>query len=265
MLIERIEQRVLGALRIIDRVTLVPVSRPLQLTSTNATVVRNMRGYYVVTSAEGLESHTEAFLQPPPTPALEHNAYSFEIADPQKRYLPRLVTLRLPRDPNPANIGNANSLFRPQDVAMYAASTAPLSHNWSTIRATVTQGAGHTPVRGALLRVLDAADDTLLASGISDEHGEALVIVPGVPVTKFADEEDVAPGHGHGEGHGESHAEPPVIVSTLPVRLELSLDAAAPWPANPDVLEQGHAANRRTSMGLTLSTGRMERVTINLT
>jgi hypothetical protein len=262
MLIERIEQRVLGALRIIDRVTQAPVSRALQLTSSNATVVRNMRGYYVVTYAAGLESHTEAFLQPPSTPALEFNAYNFEITDPQRRYLPRTVTLRLPRDPNPANIGNTNSLFRPQDVALYAASTAPLSHNWSTIRASVmqsvTQGAGHAPVRGALLRVFDAADGTLLASGISDEHGEALVIVPGVPVTKFADEGD---GHGHGHGHDEA----PVIVSTLPVRLELSLDAAAPWPVNPDVLEQNHAANRRTSMNLTLSTGRMERATINLT
>lgn len=258
MLIERIEQRVLGALRLIDRVTEVPVSRPLQLTSSNAAVVRNRRGYYVVTHAAGLESHTESFLQPPSLPALGNNAYNFEITDPQRRYLPRTVTLRLPRDPDPAHIGNANSLFVPQDVAMYASGTAPLSHNWSTIRASVTQGAGHTPVRGALLRVIDAADGTVLAGGISDENGEALVIVPGVPVTKFADE-----GDGHGGGHGGGH-DAPVIVSTLPVRLELSL-IDTPWPVNPDVLEQNHAANRRASLELTLRTGRMERVVIHLT
>ncbi len=262
MLIERIEQRVLGALRLIDRVTQIPVTPILTLHSSNATVVRNRRGYYVVTDAAGLESHIEAFEQPPATPALGSVSCTFEINDPQQRYLPRLATLNLPRDPNPANVSNANSLFRPVAVAMYPASTAPLSHNWSTIRAAVTRGAERAPVRGALLQVIDAADDSVLASGISDERGEALVIVPGVPVTKFADEAD---GPGHGGGGGGGHVPPPVIVNTLPVRLELSLGVTTPWPVNPDLLEQNHVANRRMSMDLTLSTGKMERVVINIT
>lgn len=260
MLIERVEQRVLGALRLIDRVTQAPLTRPLRLSSSTASLVRNGRGYYVVTSAVGLEAHSRSFLQPPAAPALESQTHTFEITDSLGRYLPRLLTLRLPRDPNPANSANANSLFRPVDVAMYAASTAPLLHNWSTLRVSVALAADHSPVRGALLQVLDAADDALLASGISDEQGEALVIIPGVPVTKFADEED-GPGHGGGGGHEP----PPVVVNTLPVRLELSLGATTPWPVNPDLLEQNHTANRRMSMDLTLSTGRMERVVINLT
>ena len=36
------------------------------------------------------------------------------------------------------------------------------------------------PVRGALLRVVRDTDDALLASGISDPRGEALVLVPGL-------------------------------------------------------------------------------------
>lgn len=255
MLIERVEQRVLGALRLIDRVTQTPLTRPLQLRSNRATLVRNARGYYVVTSAKGLEHHTAAFQKPPAAPALESKSYSFEINDPLGRYLPRLLTLRLPRDPDPAHAASASSLFRPVDVAMYPASTAPLLHNWSTLRVSVTRASNHSPVRGALLQVIGVADDALLASGISDEQGEALVIVPGVPITKFADEGDA------GDGGGA----PPVVVNTLPVRLELSLGATTPWPVNPDVLEQNHVANRRTSTPLSLSTGRMERVVINLT
>ena len=255
MLIERIEQRVLGALRLIDRVSQTPLTRAMHLTSTNAALVRNMRGYYVVTHAVGLEAHTAVFQQPPAIPVQGANSYTFEINDLQKRYLPRLVTLRLPRDPNPANIANANSLFRPIDVAMYPASTAALSHNWSTLRASVTQGPDHLPLRGALLQVIATADNSLLASGISDARGEALVIVPGVPITKFADTGDEGGGGG----------EPPVVVNTLPVRLELSLGTTTSWPVNPDDLEQNHTANRRMTMDLTLSTGRMEKVTINLT
>lgn len=256
MLIERVEQRVLGALRLIDRVTQTPLARPLQLRSSKAALVRNARGYYVVTNAKGLEHHTAAFQKPPAAPALASKSYSFEISDPLGRYLPRLLTLRLPRDPDPAHAANVSSLFRPVDVALYPASTAALLHNWSTLRVSVTRASSHAPVRGALLRVIDAADDALLASGISDEQGEALVIVPGVPITKFADEGDVGDGGG---------AAPPVVVNTLPVRLELSLGVTTPWPVNPDVLEQNHVANRRMSMPLSLSTGRMERVVINLT
>ncbi len=259
MLIERIEQRVLGAMRLVDRVTQTPITRAMTLSSDSARVVRNVRGLYVVTHADDLEEHIESFQEPPNSPPIEDNQYSFEINDPQKRYLPRLVTLRLPRDPNPGNIDNANSLFVPQDVDMYPASTASLSHNWSTIRVTVTQGPDPltaAPVRGSLIRIVDPEDDSILASGISDERGEALVIVPGVPVTKFADEDD--------EGDDDDD-EPPVLVNTLAVRLELSLGASTPWPLNPDVLEQNHAANQQMSMDLTLSTGRMERAVINLT
>lgn len=261
MPIERVEQRVLGALRLIDRVTRTPITSLVRFRSENARVVRNRHGLFVVTEAKGLAAHTEAFAEPPDIPALESIAYTFEIYDPQERYLPRVVVLRLPRDPDPANSGHANSLFRPFDVALYPAGTAKIAYNWSTIRVSVSQGVdpqAATPVRGALLMVLDKADDTLLASGISDERGEALVVVPGVPVTKFADEAD---GHGHGHGHGA----PPVIVTTLPVRLELSLAPVVSWPLDPDVTEQNHAANRRTSIELTLRTGRMEKVAINLT
>ncbi len=262
MLIERVEQRVLGALQLVDRVTQTPVRRALRISSATAMLVRNRRGFYVITHVDGLEAYTGAFQDPPDPPA---DDYDFAISDPQERYLPRLLTLSLPRDPDPGNVGNTNSLFTPRDVAMYPASTASLSHNWSTVRVTVTRNAS-TPVRGALIQIIDPAGDTLLASGISDPRGEALVIVPGVPVTKFADEDDDDRGGGRGGGRGRGDDdEPPVVVNTLPVRLELSLGTTTPWPVNPDVLEQNHAANRRVSMDLTLSTGLMERVAINLT
>lgn len=254
MLIERVEQRVLGALQLVDRVTRTPVRRPMRIHSDTAQSIRNRRGLYVITHADGLESHIQAFREPPATPAIGANEYSFEISDPQGRFLPRLLSLRLPRNAGLENLGNDDSLFRPRDVAMYPAQTAPLSHNWSTIRASVS-GPAHSSVRGALIRIIDPEDDAVLASGISDEWGEVLVVIPGVPVTKFASEDD----GDHEDG------EAPVVVNVLPVRLEVSLGASTPWPVNPDLLERNHAADRRVSMDLTLSTGRMERIVITLT
>lgn len=258
MLIENVERRVLGALQLVDRATRTPVTRALEVRSDTVMLMRNRRGYYVIMQAEGLDAHIGVFSEQPDTPALEANIYSFEINDPKKRYLPRLLTLRLPRDPDPGHAGNANSLFAPRDVLMYPASTAPLSQNWSTVRATVTQGST-LPQRGALIRITDPATDTQLSSGISDQRGEALLIVPGVPVTKFADGDD-------GDGGGDDDDDQtPVVVNRLPVRLELSLGTTTPWPVDPDLLEQNHAADLKVSMELSLSTGQMERIAINLT
>lgn len=285
MLSELREQRVLGALRLVDRVTGASLNRPLRVRSESARLVRNVRGWYVVTQASGLEGHSSSFLAPPETPGLETIATTIDVSDPQKRYLPRRAILRLPRDPDPEHKDSAGSLFRPQDVLMYPASTAALSPNWSTVRATVTQGPDPQtapPVQGGLIRIIDAAAGTVLASGISDQRGEALIIVPGVPVTKFAagEADDGPPGGGPpgggppgggppgggppGGGNGHDTAQP-VLVNTLTVRLELSLAGPASWPVNPDLLEQNHEANRRVSKDLELATGRMERVAINVT
>jgi hypothetical protein len=118
------------------------------------------------------------------------------------------------------------------------------------------------------LRVVDDSEGEVLSSGISDERGEALVIVPGVPITKFADDEDEddgGPDNGNGlDDEEDDGEEPPVMVTTLPVRLEVSLDATGNWPVDPDVLEQQHAANLQQSVALTLKTGRTETVAIDL-
>ncbi len=253
---ERIDQRVLGALRLVDRVSQVPVRRAMKVSATNASMVRNASGLYVITGAPALASHSREFQQPPTTPAPGSVALSITVEDPQVRYLPRLLRLDLPRDAAPANAGNPDSLFHPLAVLMYPASTASVATNWSSIRVSVTSTGG-AAVAGCLLRVVDEAEGKVLASGLSDERGEALVIVPGVPITKFADDGD--------EGDEDDDDDtPPVMITTLPVRLEVSAGATS-WPLDPDLLEQNHAANIKKSKLLTLKTGRMETVAINLT
>lgn len=253
MIMEQVDQRVLGALRLVDRVNQVPVQRAMKISSNSASLVRNASGLYVITAAAGLASHSGAFQQPPATPASGSVSVSITVEDPQARYLPRLLRMNLPRDADPANAANRNSLFRPQEAVMYPASTASVVGNWSAIRVSVRRD--DAPVAGCLLRVIDEAEGGVRASGISDQRGEALVIVPGVPVTKFAGDEDE---------EGDDDDDPPVMITTLPVRLEASAGATL-WPVDPDVLEQNHAANLQQSVPLTLKTGRMETVAINLT
>jgi hypothetical protein len=111
--------------------------------------------------------------------------------------------------------------------------------------------------------VIDEADDTRLASGISDERGEALVIVPGVPVTTWSD----APGA--------------VVVSEIAAQLEVVFDPASGRrvpPAevragrapqvlplvNPDALEAQRAALPHASLAVQLAAGRSQSVSFPL-
>ena len=255
-----VDRRVLGALRCVDRATGFILVRPLNVSSQDASFIVNRSNLYVVKTVAGLGTHTETFTEAPSVPDLGSVLISVLVNDPLNKYLPRMIVMGLPRDPDPDNAENGNSLFKPLDVRMYAAPNATLMANWSTVRVSVMRNdptQGLVPVRGSLLRIVRVSDDEVLSSGLSDDRGEALVIVPGVPITQFADDE--------GEIGGEETEETPVIVSELPVRLEVSLDSNPDWPVNPDVLETNHAANQVTNETLTLRTGRIEKLTIELT
>lgn len=260
-IVEVIDRRVLGAMRLVDRATGTILKRLIDVSADNVVFIRNRSNHYVFAKVPGLENHTHTFEKPPDSPQLNSVAVTVQAEDPLNHYLPRLVNALLPRDPNPDNAANSDSLFQPQNVNLYVAANAPVRANWSTVRASTTHN--NDPVRGALLRVVRLADNEVLASGISDERGEALVIIPGVPITQFADENNNDDHGGHGHGHG--HDDQPVIVTELPVRLEVSFDSTTQWPINPDSLEENHTTSIRATQNLALSTGRMERAIIKLT
>lgn len=252
---ENIDRRYLGALKCVDRAAGFHLTRLMQLQSDELEFIRNRSNLYVIKNAAGLESHVDAFDAAPDTPATGSLDFSVSVVDPSARYLPRAVEISLPRDADPANSDNADSIFNPIEVALYPSSNASLAANWSAVRVSVTDPA---PVAGALLRVIRNSDDAVLSSGLTDRRGEGLVIVPGIPITQFADDED-------GDPPDDDDPPPPVVVSEIAGRLEVSVAANTEWPANPDVLEANHAANLVATETLTLRTGQTEKVTIQLT
>jgi len=251
-MLDRLEQRVLGAIRLLDRATNNVILRPLNLSSNDADFSRNRSNLYVITHANGLQHHVDEFEDAPNSPANESIEIDITIYDPLARYLPRVTRVLLPRNANPENADQDNSLFQPINIKLYASSNAPVLNNWSTVRASVfrNETEGRVAVQGALLRVVRVSNNEVLASSLSDERGEVLVIIPGVPITRFADEDD---------------DEDSVQVSELPVRLEVSYSAASQWPLNPDILESSHSENLQLSQNLSLRTGRMEITNIELT
>lgn len=258
---ERADRRVLGALRCVDATTLMPIDEPLSVSAPGARLLRNRSGLYVIQSWTRLATHEDVFEAPPAAPAVGSESLVLDVRDLSGRYLSRRVAIALPRDPTPANLGLAGSLFRPVDVPMYPAPSAPTGANWVELRATVRETATGDGLGGALLRVVSAG--AVLARGSTDWRGEAFVPVAGVPITTWSTE----PGA--------------VVVTEISASLECYFDAAmgtrtpaadvragiapvsAPLP-DPQAIENGRAALPQSIVPAVLAAGRAFNVAISI-
>jgi hypothetical protein len=259
---ERVDRRVLGALRCVDATTLMPIDAPLAVSAAGARLLRNRSGLYVIQSWSRLPAHEEAFDAPPAAPAVGSESLALDIRDLSGRYLSRRTVIALPRDPAPANLALAGSLFRPVDVPMYPAPSAPTGANWVELRATVRETATGDGLGGALLRVVSAG--TVLARGTTDWRGEAFVPVAGVPITTWSTE----PGA--------------VVVTEIPASLECYFDPATGTrtPAadvragiapvsqtlpDPQAIEDGRAALPQAIVPVVVAAGRGVNVEVSIT
>lgn len=260
--LERFERRVLGALRLVDGATGAPLDLPMQVTAPEARIQRNRSGLYVIAQWATLAEHEESFAAPPVTPLVGDETLSVSINDPAGRYLPRSIDVDLPRDAVPANAANAASLFRPVDVPMYPSGIAPVVGNWAAVRVSLTEAGSGDALGGALLRVM--RDGNVIARGLTDWRGEALVPVVGIPVTTWSTEPDA------------------VIVSEISATLEAAFDAnsgvrtsaadlaAGRTPAvlpvvNPDDLEDAFAGLPQADAPVMLAAGRPLHVSLQIT
>jgi hypothetical protein len=216
--LERVETRVLGAVRCIDAVTRMQIDTPLQLQLTGGTLKRNRSGLYVVVRADALAAHEAAFALPPAAPALGSVRLPLSVQDALGRYLPRRTTLALPRDPV---AGQPDDLFTPVELALYPSAAAPTGANWSLLRASLHAQPSGDALGGALLLV--RAEGRVLARGLTDWRGEALVPVPGVPVTTWSDDPDA------------------VVVSELAAELQWVFDPDAGLRTPLAAVQAGHA------------------------
>lgn len=190
--LERLDDRVLCAFRCVDATTRTSVDAPLRIRSIAPPHPRlrsNSRGLLVVTEWAPLGQHNRTFAAPPAEPAAESLPLALVVEDPQGRYLPRLVRVSLPRIADPDVAATSGSLFSPIEVPMYAAAAAAVEANWAVVRVSVRSGSDEA-LGGALLRV--SRNGTVLATGLSDWRGEALVAIAGVPIISFSDNQNTA-------------------------------------------------------------------------
>ena len=257
-MLDRLERRVLGAIRLIDATTGRPLHRPLSVSAEGVRFLVNRAQLYVISQAPGLETHVAAFEAPPDSPAPGSLPIEVTIDDPLGEYLPRRATVPLPRSPAPG--ADQPDLFAPEAVTVLPSPNAAMRQNWSGVRLSLRL-ADDRPVRGALINLRRQQGDTedeLVASGLSDERGEALVILPGLPVSRSAGAppDDPEPQPDDGE----------VTTPETPVTLEIVVDPDLPWPVDPARLMANRAQWRRPveTGTVDLATGRVVHLNLQI-
>jgi hypothetical protein len=242
--------RILGAIRFVDSISRSTVMSSLVVRGPGLRVLRNLSGLYVIAEGPGTEVHTGTFELPrPPLPPVPPAIGSVNVAltviDPSGRYLARSATVAVPRDPDPVLHTQPSSLFRPFEVELFPSPTMPLGEGWATLRISVKRWGSEIGLPFAFVRVRRASDNAVLARGLADERGEALVGVPGIPITTW--------------NAGSSST---VTTSTVEARIAACFDPAAFEPTtdtypDPGALEQAFSTLPHSSdLQLNLAAGR---------
>lgn len=248
---EWVDHRYLGAIRFLHSVTQREIKQPLKIKADDLKLFRNLSQQWVIASAKGLEAHCDKFIAPPTDPEFLSQSYQMDIEDPVGEFLPRTATIHLPRR---LHFHEDDNVFTPIDITLYPAPVINASPNWCVIRISVqdakvleeassveiidgVQQPRRFAVRGTWLRVLPTGEAAPMQLAVSDERGEAIIMLPGLPITDFSSPEEEEEPPEDPEEHNEWLATGPVVQQTTSVNIQVIVNPDLPWPVDPTELE----------------------------
>jgi len=220
-----LDRRALACIRLVDAYG-KPVSGPVTIVGDGVRTFPKDNGRFVVLAAAGLEAHTAAFLAPPATPAVRARHVLLDLTPAAGETAPRRFDLRLPRDPDPDNADDSNSLFQPAEIEMLPSPQARQTGSACLVHVTVLRDDDGRAVENSLVR--GRSDDGLFtARAVTNARGEACLVFASLPLA--------FPGAG-------ANVEP-----DLPARLIATVDpATARFHAPADVARAATEAAART-------------------
>lgn len=190
---EWVERRILAAIVFLDALG-QRVRVPVAASAPGATIRQKEPGMLVVAGAPGLADHVRSFAAPPGVPAVGSVELPLDLVPADPALAPRAAVVLLPRDPDPAATANANSLFRPQEIVLWPSPLAVPTGLAAALRITLRRADDGRRIEGAVVRVQPEGRPAALA--LTDAAGEALLLVPGVPLATPGDGAVVLPDIG---------------------------------------------------------------------
>lgn len=244
-MVELVDRRVLGAVRLLDGVTDTPVRRPMTVEGTGLRFYRNRIGLYVIVGADGFDKeYLSRFEDPPANPSAGSLPFVVEVHDPVHAYLPVLASISLPLPFDPEN--DIRDLQQPVDIALASSAARSTPLTWANLRVLVLDTAD-APIRGALVDAAPAGGGDRIGWGITNHNGEALVPVPGLPAMREIENDPL---------DAEDNE---IVTAETSVTVTATADPELPWPVNPVTLAAGGGALRTASVSpVALQPGRTD-------
>jgi hypothetical protein len=174
------ERRALALLVFVDALG-ARVQSPVEVASPGLRLLRKGSGEMVVMSAPGLEAH-DVFAAPPAVPAVGALALPLDIRPRLRGLAARRFVLRLPRNPATTDPLPADSLFRPVEIPLLPAPGATPTGLVAAVSVTLRNALDDRRIEGALIRCTPDGGRPV-ARAMTNAAGEALILVPGVPVS----------------------------------------------------------------------------------
>lgn len=169
---ELLDRRILAAITFVDPIGL-PIASPVRVTAEGVRAVAKRPGELILVAAPQLANYAESF-DLPAAPAVGSVRVALDVLPADPRYLPRRVTLALPRDPEPSNRNAPGSLFRAVEIALPPSPAVPLPGIAAGLIVTVRRADDQRRVEGALVRL--TAPGGAQTASLTNAAGEAMLI-----------------------------------------------------------------------------------------
>jgi hypothetical protein len=179
---ENLDSRVVAALRFRDATIRHVVMSPLLVSGDGARIVRNPSGMHVLTEVPGFGDYSASF-DAPQAPA--GRALKLSVRDPSRRYLPRTISVTLPRAIDPALADQDGSIWKPSEYLLYPSPAGNVGAGWALLRLSIKRQGTDQGLPFAYIRVTRDGGSERIGAGLADHRGEALVAVAGIPVTSW--------------------------------------------------------------------------------
>lgn len=176
-----LDRRALALLALVDGYG-APVVGPVVIAAKGVRTVAKALGRVAILDAPGFAAYTAAFAAPPASPAVNARTLMLDLTPFDAGLLPRRLSLKLPRNPNPAQREQANSLFQPVRVELSPSPRVAASGGACVLRASVRRTGDGAIVENALVRArTDGGAHEAWA--LTDAAGEAALVFPALPAS----------------------------------------------------------------------------------
>ncbi|MEE9432849.1 MAG: hypothetical protein V3V15_01245 [Sphingorhabdus sp.] len=157
-----------------------PVEGNVDVDGPGILIVRKSGGRIAITSAEGFAQHESSFTKAPSSPALQSRKLTLEFSPYETRYAARSYQLVLPRDADPANSDQRQSIFAAEIVTLLPDNGLVAAGSTCFLRVEVTRASDGALIENALIRG-KSNNDQFTAIATTNHAGEATLVFANIP------------------------------------------------------------------------------------